>query len=95
MKGLKLSGVIEFDENGKVGVKKGNTVKIAEGASNTFLLKDAVNTNNSYTVTVKNNTTSNSADVTFNFAPIYSGDVMFRLNIDGVPSNADLTVLYK
>ncbi len=95
MKGLTLSGKIDFDENGKISVAKGEKVKIVNGTNNTFLQKDTITEyTNSYTITVKNNSTNKSTDVTFNFDPIYSGDVMFRLDIENVPEAADLTVLY-
>lgn len=100
IKGLTVTGRITFNSEGKITAASGDVIKISQPVgnlyNNTFLLSDSVTTSdNSYTVSVKNNTSNNSKDVTFNFDSIYDGNVMFRLNITDVPENADLVVSYK
>lgn len=92
---MTLSGIATFNENGKLTVKKGDLLKISNATDNTFLLKDTISSgDNSYSVKLFNKTSSLSENVTFEFDPIYSGDVMFRLDVSNVPTAADLNASY-
>lgn len=94
--GLILTGKINFNQNGKISVNKGNTIKIVDGTTNTFLQKKTLTTDNdSYTMTITNYQSGLSDEITFNFDPIYEGDVMFRAIITNVPEDATLSASYK
>ena len=93
---LIITGKMTFNEDGKVGVQTGETVKIKDGTTDTFLQKKALTTaDGSYSMTITNNANGLSDDITFTFDPIYEGDVMFRANITNVPEGADLSASYK
>ncbi len=90
-----VTGKVTFDENGKISVPVGETVKIVNEDANIFLQKKTVSTSDDgFTMTIKNNTTNKSTNIDFDFDSIYDGDVMFRLNILNVPTTADLSVSY-
>ncbi len=95
LNGLTITGTVIFNENGKISAKRAKPVKIVDGTTNTFLVKDGfAGTPDHYSVKIKNNTTNNSEVIPFNFKPIYSGEIQFRLDITNVPSTADLTVVF-
>lgn len=90
-----VTGKVKFDENGKISVPVGETVKIVNNDANIFLQKKTVSTSDDgFKMTIKNKTTNKSTDIDFDFESIYDGDVMFRLNILNVPTTADLSVSY-
>ncbi len=90
MNGLTLTGSIDFDDNGKISPAKDCSVKIVDGTTNTFLYMENADVYSEYSLSIINHTSGRIDDVKFEIPSIYSGNVMLRLDIKDVPSDADL-----
>ncbi len=90
MNGLTLTGSINFNDEGKISPAKNYYVKIADGTNNTFLYIVNADTYGEHTFYVKNTTSGKTEGVKLEIPSIYSGNVMLRLDIKDVPSDANL-----
>ncbi len=90
MNGLELTGDISFNDEGKISPIPDYYVKIADGTNNTFLYIVNADTYGEHTFSVKNTTSGKTEGVKLEIPSIYSGNVMLRLDIKDVPSDANL-----